>query len=212
MARQLVVVDCERPTAYNSEMEHTQRLHELLSLLLARIAASGTPSLPLIAVANGATIRIFFPKDELDVHEWSMALEHTVRLMTTVKELACPGITALKFIPPETLSQLDRITFITPIGGQSCQRDIVSSVLDMLASTCEGCEMELVLFDSRQETGVDVPSIPTDMLLLQSEHNLEIHLLVDSISAASWLTSRVAKQLSVRVELQARWSLCCVTL
>ena len=54
----LLVLDSERPTD-SDPLTYQRRLGELLTALLAQVVGSGSPKLPVLAVAVGTQLRLF---------------------------------------------------------------------------------------------------------------------------------------------------------
>ncbi|KAL1512099.1 hypothetical protein AB1Y20_005370 [Prymnesium parvum] len=198
----LLLVDCERPEEQRDGQAYSRQVADLIASLIACTAGSGSSSLPFLALANGAHLRMFAQNEEMSVSKWAMAMAHIRECLASSSIPAEPGIAALSLVPAEVLQRIDRIAFVTPLGGKSCHRGVVRHALDQLARSHIGCEFDLVLLLADDEPRAVAPATPTELLLLQGEHNLSVHLLDDSIAVASWVRSRIAQQQAVSVELQ----------
>ena len=204
-ALELIVLDGERPMdAW--EQDHVHRLSEMLGCILTRTAGSGLPTMPLLAVASGPALRLFTDGQEQNLQKWSIEFGRVRQCLASAETSPSPGILALRCVPAEVLSRLERLTFVTPLGGRSCEHSVVAGVLDHLARAhCPAsCEVELVLLVGEQQGGGRAHAIPTELIRLQSEHNLSATVLEDSLATASWASARIARDQSVVLDLHVR--------
>ena len=202
-AMELLLIDSEQPEFLTPGGDgYLGRLHELLCLLICRVVGSGASSMPFrLAVARGASLAMAdVEPHERNLYKWAAELNRLMQCLTQSERCAEAGLLALGRIPPDTLLSLERIIFITPMGGRSVEQRVVAGVCEGLARVGARCEVELVMMTDAPQGSMS-PSIPTELILLQSEHNLTTTLLDDALSTSRWVSAQIAQRQVVRVEL-----------
>lgn len=204
MCFDLVVLDGERHVPETCEQTQLEGVLEIIEALLARTAASGNVLFPTLAVAKGQRLTMMDECEPQIPHGLLKCIQRTIDSLMVGDAPSEPSILALKQIPPEVLMQIEYISFVTLMRGRSCRRVLVVDVLEHLSRVSPTCMVELVLRVSATDNS-GPRSIPTELLLLQAEHNVNVHLLEDSVSVARWISARIAQQQSISIELQAEF-------